>query len=48
MKPEDFDEDFNFKRKRTSDILFIFKIIGIMLIVFIIFSFLLRNWEDQI
>ena len=39
MKPEDFDEDFNFKRKRTSDILFIFKIIGIMLIVFIIFSF---------
>jgi len=39
MKPEDFDEDFNFKRKRTSDILFIFKIIGIMLIVFVIFSF---------
>ena len=39
MKPEDFDEDFNFKRKRTSDILFILKIIGIMLIVFIIFSF---------
>ena len=38
MKPEDFDEDFNFKKKRTSDVLFILKIIGIMFIVFIIFS----------
>ena len=39
MKPEDFDEDFNFNKKRTSDVLFILKVIGIMLIVFVIFSF---------
>lgn len=38
MKFSDFDEDFNLKKKRTSDTLLIFKIVFIIFVAFILLS----------
>src|SRR3712207_3998158 len=38
MKFRDFDEDFNFKKRRTSDTLFILKIVSIIFAIFAILS----------
>ncbi|QQB74991.1 DKNYY domain-containing protein [Fusobacterium canifelinum] len=38
MKINDFDEDFNFEKKRTSNTLFILKIVGIIIVMFVFFN----------